>query len=116
MLKLVWLVPVLPLAGFLLNFIFGRRLKLSERTVSVIGCGTVLVSLIVTIGAFAEYAFSYAQANHNAPFVAHYFTWLPGGLAHYTLGKQYGGLSNFNIEWGYQIDQLSLVMMLIVTF
>jgi len=116
MLKLVWLVPVLPLAGFLLNFVFGRTLKLSERTVSVIGCGTVLVSLIVTIGAFAEYAFSYAGANGNAPFVAHYFTWLPGGLAHYTLGKQYGSLSNFNIEWGYQIDQLSLVMMLIVTF
>jgi NADH-quinone oxidoreductase subunit L len=116
MLNLVWLVPVLPLIGFLLNFILGRTLKLSERTVYVIGCGTVLLSLIVTLGAFAQYAFSYAPANGHEPFVAHYFTWLPGGLAHYTLGKQAGALSRFNIEWGYQIDQLSLVMMLIVTF
>jgi NADH-quinone oxidoreductase subunit L len=116
MLKLVWLVPVLPLIGFLLNFILGRMLRFSERTVYVIGCGTVLLSLIVTIGAFAEFASSYAPAHANAPFIAHYFTWLPGGLAHYTLGTQNGGLSNFNIEWGYQIDQLSLVMMLVVTF
>src|SRR5499427_891134 len=116
MLNLVWLVPVLPLIGFLLNFILGRTLKLSERTVYLIGCGTVLLSLIITLGAFAEYAFSYAPANADAPFVHHYFTWLPGGLAHYTLGKQAGALSKFNIEWGYEIDQLSLVMMLIVTF
>ena len=116
MLRLVWLVPVLPLLGFLLNFILGQKLKLSERAVYTIGCGTVLLSLIIVIGAFAEYAFSYAPDNGNAPFVTHYFTWLPGGLAHLTLGKQNGALASFSIDWGYQIDQLSLVMMLIVTF
>jgi NADH-quinone oxidoreductase subunit L len=112
----VWLVPLLPLIGFLLNFILGRTLKFSERAVYLIGCGSVLASLVVTIGAFLQYALSYAPANADAPFVAHYFTWLPGGLAHYTLGPQNGGMSNFNIEWGYQIDQLTLIMMLIVTF
>ena len=76
MLNLVWLVPVLPLIGFLLNFILGRMLKLSERAVYLIGCGTVLLSLIITLGAFAQYAFSYAPANGHEPFVAHYFTWL----------------------------------------
>ena len=55
MLNLVWLVPLLPLIGFLLNFTLGRTLKFSERTVYIIGCGTVLISLIVTVGAFAEY-------------------------------------------------------------
>ena len=32
MLKLVWLIPVLPLVGFLFNFLLGRRLRLNERT------------------------------------------------------------------------------------
>src|SRR6185312_12850362 len=27
-----------------------------------------------------------------------------------------GGLASFNIEWSYQIDQLTLVMMFVVTF
>jgi NADH-quinone oxidoreductase subunit L len=46
----------------------------------------------------------------------HAFTWLPGGLAHQTQGQNEEALANFKIEWSYQIDQLSLVMMFIVTF
>ncbi|HKV40893.1 MAG TPA: NADH-quinone oxidoreductase subunit L [Blastocatellia bacterium] len=116
MLEYVWLVPLLPLIGFLINFLFGRGLKLSERVVWIIGCGTVFISLIIVVGAFYQYATVYAPAHGNLPYVASYFTWLPGGLAHITLGRLNGGLSNFNIQWGYQIDQLSLLMMVIVTF
>ena len=46
----------------------------------------------------------------------HSFTGFQGGAAHVTQGQAKGALSNFNIEWSYQIDQLSLVMMFIVTF
>ncbi len=129
MLKLVWLIPLLPLLGFLFNFLLGRKLGLSERTVSVIGCGVILLSLVLTIGAFYEYGWKYAPANENKPFVTskdpdtgqpagfpHSFDWLPGGAAHNALGQKAGALSTFNIEWSYQIDQLSLVMMFIVTF
>jgi NADH-quinone oxidoreductase subunit L len=123
MLKLVWLIPIFPLLGFLINFLLGRRLRLSERTVAVVGCGTILLALVLTIGAFIEYASSYAPAHDNKPYVTteagafpHSFTWLPGGGAHLTEGKQRGGLADFTIEWSYQIDQLSLVMMFIVTF
>ena len=123
MLKLVWLIPVLPLAGFLLNFLLGRKLGLSERAVSIIGCGVILVSMLLTIGAFYEYHWSYNPANEDKPYITsehgsfpNSFTWLPGGYAHNSLGQKSGALSNFNIEWSYQIDQLSLVMMFIVTF
>jgi NADH-quinone oxidoreductase subunit L len=115
-LELVWLIPLLPLIGFLINFFLGKSLRFSERTVWLIGCGTILVSLLLTLGAFYQYASGYAPAHGSAPYIASYFTWLPGGMAHYTLGKQLGQLSSFNIDWGYQIDQLSLVMMFIVTF
>jgi len=68
MLKLVWLIPLFPLFGFLINFILGRKLRLSERAVSIIGCGVILVSLLLTIGAFYEYA-QYADKHEKKPFV-----------------------------------------------
>src|SRR6266705_5321137 len=98
MLKLVWLIPVLPLFGFLLNFLLGRKLHLSERTVSLIACGVILASMLLTLGAFYEYHWSYNPANADKPFITsqdnagfpHSFTWLPGGAAHNTQGQQAG--------------------------
>ncbi len=121
MLKLVWLIPVFPLLGFLINFLLGRRLRLSERAVSLIGCGVILLSLLLTIGAFYEYASSYAPAHDRQPYVTsggfpQSFEFLPGGMAHTTAGHEAGRLADFKVEWSYQIDQLSLVMMFVVTF
>src|SRR5215213_8769784 len=123
MLKLVWLIPIFPLLGFLINFLLGRRLRLGERAVSFIACGVILASLVLTLLAFYDYAANYAPAHDNEPYVTsqdggfpHSFTWLPGGRAHRTLGQDAGGLANFSVEWSYQIDQLSLLMMFVVTF
>jgi NADH-quinone oxidoreductase subunit L len=122
MLKLVWLIPVLPLVGFLFNSLLGRKLRLSERAVSTVACGVILISMLLALGAFYEYHWSYNPANEDKPYLTSddgfpgSFTWLPGGAARNTMGRQHGTLTNFNIEWGYQIDQLSLVMMFIVTF
>src|SRR5260370_31835282 len=97
MLKLVWLIPVLPLFGFLLNFILGRYLRLSERAVSVIACGTVLLSLLITLGAFYEYGWQWAPTHGNQPYNTckeggFCFTWLPGRQAHKILGQPSGPL------------------------
>src|ERR1044071_3744 len=103
MLKLVWLIPLFPLLGFLINFLLGRKLGLSERTVSIIGCGVILLSLLLTIGAFYQYAWHYAPDHEKKPFVTstdadtgqpagfpHSFVWLPGGGAHNALGEKSG--------------------------
>ncbi|HXU34887.1 MAG TPA: NADH-quinone oxidoreductase subunit L, partial [Blastocatellia bacterium] len=122
MLKLVWLIPVLPVFGFLFNFLLGRKLGLSERVVTIVACGVILVSMLLTLGAFYEYHWSYNPANEDKPYLTTNdgfpgsFTWLPGGAARSTLGQEKGAVTNFNIEWSYQIDQLSLVMMFVVTF
>jgi NADH-quinone oxidoreductase subunit L len=123
MLKLVWLIPVFPLLGFLINFFLGRKLRLSETVVSIIGCGVILASLVLTIFAFVDYASNYAPAHDNKPYVTseaggfpQSFDFLPGGAARTTLGENKGALANLHIEWSYQIDQLSLVMMFVVTF
>ncbi len=39
----LWLIPALPLAGFLVNGIFGRRM--SKTAVNAVAIGSVLLSL-----------------------------------------------------------------------
>src|SRR5262249_54152731 len=85
--------------------------------------------LLLTLGAFYSYGWGYAEKHDNKPYITstdpdtgqhqglpHSFMWLPGGLAHRTQGDQAEALARFDIEWSYQIDQLSLVMMFVVTF
>jgi NADH-quinone oxidoreductase subunit L len=133
MLRLVWLIPIFPLVGFLVNFLLGRKLRLSERAVAIVGCGVILASLLLTLGAFYDYYANYNPDNETKPYISNHFTWLPGGKARQSLkpateavtppgSATEGGSSaattifDFNINWSYQIDQLSLVMMFIVTF
>ena len=49
-LSLLWLIPLLPLAGFAANGLLGRRF-LSKGAVSAIACGTVLASFLISAGA-----------------------------------------------------------------
>ena len=50
--KLVYLVPLFPFIGFLLNGLL--RKKLSKSLISIIGCGTVLGSFVVSLLIFFE--------------------------------------------------------------
>jgi NADH-quinone oxidoreductase subunit L len=121
MLKLVWLIPIFPLVGFFINFLLGKKLRLSETVVSVVACGVIGLSLFFTLGAFFEYKTSFNPDNAEKPYITSReggfgFTWMPGGRARNTQGTEAGKVTDFNIEWSYQIDQLSLTMMFVVTF
>ena len=52
MIDLVWLVPLFPLIGFLINGL-GRNI-LPKSAIGITGCLTVLASFIVSIGIFFE--------------------------------------------------------------
>ena len=97
----LWLVPVLPLVGALLNgvVLFGR---ISKATVTLIACGSVLLSFLVGMSAVLGYLGSAEYAAH-APFVQSLYEWIPAG----------GG---FSVEMGFQLDTLSAVMLFVVTF
>ena len=49
MLSLLFLIPLLPFAGALINGLFGSRMR-SERVVSVIACGSVLLAFLLSLG------------------------------------------------------------------
>jgi NADH-quinone oxidoreductase subunit L len=96
-LALVWLVPALPLLGFVLNGAVALSGVRAKRPVSVIGVGTLLGSLAVAVVVVRALALAHAET----PVVFHYWDWIPVGT--------------LQVSYALQVDPLSAVMMLVVT-
>ncbi|WP_411273517.1 NADH-quinone oxidoreductase subunit L [Daejeonella sp.] len=94
MIDLVWLVPLFPLIGFLINGL-GRNI-LPKSAVSLTGCLTVLASFIISIGIFLE-----LNSSETKSFIVPLFNWISAGTV--------------NIPFSFLIDPLSSLMLLIVT-
>src|SRR6202049_749242 len=89
----LWVVPILPLAGAAINGFFGRRSsKRAITTVALVFCGA----------AFAMALF--LAANFSAASAPYYYD-----LAHWIRS------GNFQVDFSFYLDQLSLVMLLVVT-
>jgi NADH-quinone oxidoreductase subunit L len=104
MTHLIYLTVLLPLLGFLINGIFGSKIKsacpgsIGEKISGIIGCGTIGISFVIVLGAFIQTLQLPVEQRQT---IVNLFTWL-----------QVGGLT---INFAYQVDQLSLIMALIVT-
>jgi NADH-quinone oxidoreductase subunit L len=97
MLRLLWIVPALPLLGFLRLALFGRR---SSRTVSaVIGCASVGGSAILALLIAAEFIRTLPQVKAYHQIL---WTWI--------------SVAGFEPGIGFHLDALSLLMVLVVTF
>ena len=94
MTQLVWLVPVLPLAGFLINGLC--RNFLTKSLTGIIGCGVILVAFMVSLLIFGE-----VRHEGFQPVVVNYFDFISVGSLH--------------ISFGFQVDQLSALFLLIIT-
>jgi NADH-quinone oxidoreductase subunit L len=123
----LYLIPLLPLVGFLFNFTVGVRV-LGRRggghapqhggheaahgspVVGLVAAGTVLLSFLLSV-----YAVVQARKAPDHAIVETLFTWLPGGAAE-TAVAGVAGAHPFTIEWAYLLDPLSSVMVLFVTF
>ncbi len=100
----IWLVPLLPVAGALVQLLFGR--KLSNRAVSWVSVGLPGVSLAWAVGSFLQLL---GQPEHLFSRVI--YSWLPAGAFRLTDGS----LKQFDVHVGFLLDPLSAVMMLVVT-
>jgi NADH-quinone oxidoreductase subunit L len=89
----LWLIPILPLAGAGINGFFGRQSsKRAISAVALIFCGAAFaMALWIAVG------FSSAAAPYSFT-LAH---WIRSG--------------NFSVDFDFYLDQLSLVMLLVVT-
>ncbi|MDQ3138024.1 MAG: NADH-quinone oxidoreductase subunit L [Gemmatimonadota bacterium] len=93
----VWLTVALPLAGFLVNGALALWRPEAKRLVSVVGPGVLLGSFVVSLGVLVEL---WREPPH-APLVVHLWSWLP--------------VDRLQVAFAFQVDQLSTVMLLIVT-
>src|SRR5213082_3128533 len=102
----LWLIPLFPLVTAALMLFIGRRLP--NAAVSVFCVGSVGLSFAFAAGAVTQLLSAdpeYRVAQHIL------FEWLtPGQML---LGN--GHLIRFTADWGYLLDPLSSVMVLVVT-
>ena len=97
MTSLLWLVPALPFASFLILAIFGPRM--ARRTAAIFGVGSVGISVLITLLIAANFISSPPAGN---AFVQNLWTWF-----------QTGG---FSVGITFYLDPLSLVMTVVITF
>ncbi|MEN0057042.1 MAG: NADH-quinone oxidoreductase subunit L [Mucilaginibacter sp.] len=91
--KYIWLIPILPLAGFIINGL-GRN-SLSKNVIGFIGSLLVLVSFGLSLAVF----FQIKSTGH--PVNVTYFDWISVG--------------QLKIPFAFLVDQLSSIMLLIIT-
>ena len=92
--KYVFLIPLLPLVGFLINGL-GRNF-LSRMLVNIIGCGVLIASFVISLLVFREMA-----APGATPMVIRYFDFIKAG--------------GLDIQASFLVDQLSALFLLVIT-
>lgn len=97
MIDLIYLAVFLPLLGFLINGIFGTKIK-NEKVIGLIGSGAIGISFLIVVGAFFETLALPVDQRTN---FVNLFTWMKVG--------------SLDVSFAYQVDQLSLIMALVVT-
>ncbi|GAA3964003.1 NADH-quinone oxidoreductase subunit L [Mucilaginibacter dorajii] len=91
--QLIWLIPILPLAGFIINGL-GRN-SFSKNLTGLIGSLLVLVSFGLSLAVFFQ------VKSTGAPINVTYFNWINAGPV--------------RIPFAFLVDQLSSIMLLIIT-
>lgn len=95
MTQLVYLIPLFPLIGFLLNGLFWKSMP--KKLSGIIGCLTILASFIISIGIFFEVQ-SGTVPNEG---IVHVYDFITVG--------------NFKLPLAFLVDQLSAMFLLIIT-
>ncbi len=96
MLELTWLIPILPVVACALIFAFGRKLPGEGAYVAI---AAMLVSLAMSLVIAVQWFGGLGHEVHNLFTVS--VPWMPAG--------------GINIDMGFSVDSLTVVMLLVVT-
>jgi NADH-quinone oxidoreductase subunit L len=89
----LWVIPILPLAGAAINGFFGRRSsKKAISAVALVFCGAAFAMALFMAASFS---------SASAPYYFDLAHWIRSG--------------DFQVDFSFYLDQLSLVMLLVVT-
>ncbi len=94
MIQLIWLVPLLPLIGFLIIGLGGKNL--SKPIVGTIGSGVILAAFVLALGIFFE-----LKGQVEKSITIDLFSWIAAG--------------QLSVPFSFLIDPLSSLFLLIIT-
>jgi NADH-quinone oxidoreductase subunit L len=92
----LWIIPLLPLLGSAINGLFGK--KWPNKIVNSVAVGSTGLAFLCALEAVREF---FQLSPEQIPWVKQYFSWIVAG--------------NFRAGFDLQIDQLTVVMLLVVT-
>ena len=93
----IWLVVALPLAGFLVNGALSFFRPNAKSAITAVGVGVLVAAFVVALVMVR----AIAAGGPDVPWVVSYWSWIPAG--------------RLQLSFALQADQLSAVMMLVVT-
>ncbi len=96
MMDIAWLIPAFPLAGFLLIFLFGR--KLGEPFAGVVATLMTAAAFVVTAAVYLDMVTSPEEERTS---VINLFSWVP--------------VANLQVDLAFLVDPLSITMALFIT-
>ena len=96
MIKNLWLIPLFPLVGFLINGLFGK--KLTEKQIGGIGVAAITLSFVSVVVTFFQFTALPEAGRYIQKSV---YTWIQVG--------------DFEAKVSFLLDPLSMVMLLVVT-
>src|SRR5579872_49711 len=95
----LWLITLLPLAGFAVNGLLGRRLP--KAAINAVAVGSVLLSFLWVLKTLSALGVFGGGNPLEQAYVEHYYTWIQSGT--------------LNIGVDFAIDRLTAVMLMVVT-
>jgi NADH-quinone oxidoreductase subunit L len=104
---LIWLIPLLPGLGALVNGVVGIR-YFSKRTAGLVANATMATALLLSLYAFWQLLGLPAEGREHTVRVTSWISGIPLALSNGTIGT-------FAIPWGFRLDPLSGMMILVVT-
>ncbi len=105
--RYIWLIPVLPGIGAAINGLVGIR-YFSRRTAGLVACAMMTLALGVSAFAFWQMLGLPSEARAFDVVVAQWIPSIP-------LQTSNGVIGAFQVPWGFRLDPLSGMMILIVT-
>jgi NADH-quinone oxidoreductase subunit L len=91
----LWIILALPLAGFAISMLAGRHWP--QKYINLSSVTAVVLAFL----AYGELVREFVQLAPQHPWIQSYFTWMTAG--------------NFRVDFALQVDQLTLVMVGVVT-
>src|SRR5438874_1916372 len=105
-LRYIWLIPLLPALGAAINGLVGIR-SFSRRTAGLVACAAMTAALALALAAFWELLGLPEDARAFDVVVAQWIPQIPLATNN--------GFGNFQVPWGFRLDPLSGMMLLVVT-